>query len=318
MNEIGYWLSSEEHPPNDLVRFAQAAERNGFSFALISDHYHPWIGRQGQAPFVWSVLGGIAGATEALRVGTGVTCPLLRLHPAVVAQAAATTAAMMPGRFFLGVGTGENVNEHIIGKGWPVIDERQCMLAEAVDIIRRLWQGETVTHDGAYYRVEDARLFTLPERLPPLYVAATGPGTGRLAGEIGDGLISVGPNARVVEAFDEAGGAGKPHIGKVAVCWAESEAAARETVAEVWPLPALAGVMMPNLRTVEHFEQAAKLVSAEEIAAAFSALGPDPDAHLAAIQGVREAGFEQVVVHQVGPDQAGFFDFYRREVLPRL
>ena len=316
--ELGYWLSSEEHPPGDLVRFAQQAEAAGFSFALISDHYHPWLSRQGHAPFVWSVVGAIAQATGRLRLGTGVTCPLLRLHPAIVAQAAATAAAMMPGRFFLGVGSGENLNEHIVGEGWPVVEVRQQMLAEAIAVIRRLWQGEPVTHEGTHYAVEDARLFTLPEEPPPLFVAAAGTGSAELAGRLGDGLISVGPNEAVVEAFAGAGGSGKPRIAKVAVCWAEDEATAQRIVTRIWPLPALPGALMPDLHTAERFEQAVRLASAEEVTAGFGALGPNPAAHLAAIREVAEAGFEQVVVHQVGPDQAGFFNFYRQEVLPRL
>ena len=199
MIEVGYWLSSEEHRPNDLVRHAARAEKVGFPLAMISDHYHPWLSRdtQGEAPFVWSVLGGIAQATKRLRLGTGVTCPILRIHPAIIAQAAATTATMLPGRFFLGVGTGENLNEHILGDGWPTYDMRNEMLEESVELIRQLWSGDTLTFYGDYYVVEDARLFTLPDHLPPIYVAASGERSGKLAGQIGDGLISVGPSPAV-------------------------------------------------------------------------------------------------------------------------
>jgi len=165
--EIGYALSSEEHAPNDLVRNAVRAEEAGFTFALISDHFHPWIDRQGQSPFVWSVIGGIATATQNLRLGTGVTCPIIRIHPAIIAQAAATTAAMMPGRFFLGLGTGENLNEHVVGEGWPPIDVRQAMLEEAVKVIRLLWQGGSQSYYGQFYTVENAEIYTLPDALPP-------------------------------------------------------------------------------------------------------------------------------------------------------
>src|ERR671915_534940 len=192
MIEIGYSLSSEEMPPKDLVRFAKRAEEVGFGFALVSDHYHPWIKRQGQSPFVWAVIGGISQVTERLSLGTGVTCPILRIHPAIIAQAAATAAMMMPGRFFLGVGTGENLNEHILGAAWPSGDVRLEMLEEAIDVIRLLWQGGYQSHRGRYYTVEDARLYTLPEAPPPIMVAASKPGAAELAGGQ-DGLIGVSP-----------------------------------------------------------------------------------------------------------------------------
>lgn len=172
---IGYALSSEEHAPADLVRNARLAEDHGFSFALVSDHFHPWIDRQGNSPFVWSVLGGIAQSTRSLMVGTGVTCPTIRIHPAIIAQAAATTAAMMPGRFFLGIGTGENLNEHVLGDAWPEWDVRAEMLEEAVEVIRALWSGEVTSHRGRHYTVQNARLYTLPDELPLIHVAASGP-----------------------------------------------------------------------------------------------------------------------------------------------
>src|SRR6185369_11331827 len=188
--EIGYSLSSEESPPHDLVRYARAAEDAGFSFALISDHFHPWTSTQGQSPFVWSVIGAISHATRRLAVGTGVTCPIMRIHPAILAQAAATAAAMMPGRFFLGVGTGENLNEHILGEHWPPIETRQEMLVEAIEVMRLLWRGGNQSHDGRYYTVENARLYSLPENRPQVMIAAVGKRSAKLAGRIGDGLIS--------------------------------------------------------------------------------------------------------------------------------
>jgi len=191
MTEYGYALSSEEHPPNDLVRHAQRAEAAGFTFAAISDHFHPWIDQQGQSPFVWSVLGGIAHATSTLKLGTGVTCPTFRIHPAIIAQAAATVTAMMPGRFFLGVGSGENLNEHILGDHWPPAPVRQDMLAEAIAVIRQLWEGGYQSFDGSYYTVENARIYTLPHEPPPIVVAAGGPSAATLAGELADGLWAV-------------------------------------------------------------------------------------------------------------------------------
>src|SRR5918992_1400453 len=195
MVDVGYALSSEEHSPNDLVRYARRAEEAGFTFALISDHYHPWIDRQGHSSFVWNVIGGIAQATERLRLGTRVTCPTIRIHPAIVAQAAATAAALMPGRFFLGVGSGENLNEHVVGERWPPLAVRLEMLEEAIEAIRELWTGKLVSHRGKHYTIENARLYTLPDEPPPLVVAAAGPNAAELAGRMGDGLVGVSPQA---------------------------------------------------------------------------------------------------------------------------
>jgi len=216
MVELGYALSSEEHEPNALIENARAAEESGFSFALISDHFHPWIDRQGHSPFVWSVIGGIARETEKLRLGTGVTCPLIRIHPAIVAQAAATSAALMPGRFFLGVGTGENLNEHILGDHWPAPDERLEMLEEAIELIRELWKGEKTTFRGDHYTVEGARLYTVPDEPPPIAVAAAAPKAAELAGRAGDALITTAPERDLIEKFEQAGGKDK-QIGRAHV-----------------------------------------------------------------------------------------------------
>jgi G6PDH family F420-dependent oxidoreductase len=315
--ELGYALSSEEHSPNDLVRNARRAEEAGFDFALISDHFHPWIDQQGHSPFVWSVIGGIAHATERLRLGTGVTCPTIRIHPAIIAHAAATAAAMMPGRFFLGVGTGENLNEHILGDRWPPLDIRQEMLDEAVDVIRLLWQGGEKSFYGAYYTVENARLYTLPDEPPSIYVAASGPSSAALAGLIGDGLISTGPDMAVAEAFRVGGGKGKPLYGQVTVCWAEDEAEGRKTAFKWWPTAALRGALGSELPLPAHFEQAAKMVTEDDVAEAVTC-GPDPERHLERIRKYVAAGYEYVYVHQVGPDQEGFMRFYQREVMPKL
>src|SRR5256885_8013515 len=210
MPELGYSLSSEEHGPTDLVRFAKAAEDAGFTYALISDHHHPWVDSQGNSPFVWSVIGGIAQATERIRLGTGVTCPLIRIHPAIIAQAAATSEAMMPGRFFLGVGTGENLNEHILGAKWPAPDERLEMLEEAGEVVRLLLQGGHQTLRGRHYTVEQARIYTLPEQLPEIAVAAAQPRAAELAGRIGDGFVGVAPDEERIQKFEQDGGTGQP------------------------------------------------------------------------------------------------------------
>lgn len=317
MLEIGYALSSEEHTPNDLVKHARRAEDAGFTFALISDHFHPWIDRQGHSAFVWNVIGAIAQATKRLRLGTGVTCPTIRYHPAIIAQAAATSAAMMEGRFFLGVGTGENLNEHIYGDRWPPHEERLEMMEEAVEVIRLLWQGGTQTFRGAYYTVEDARIYTLPEQLPPILVAASGPKATEAAGRIGDGFISTSADEKLIKKFDEAGGAGKPHYGQMTVCWAKDEAEARRIAFEWWPNAALKGELTQELRTPAHFEQACEMVREEDVAEAIIC-GADAGRHIKKIREFADAGFEYVYVHQVGEDQEGFIDFYQKEILPKL
>jgi coenzyme F420-dependent glucose-6-phosphate dehydrogenase len=317
MVAFGYALSSEEHAPNELVRLARGAEEVGFTFALISDHYHPWIDRQGHSPFVWSVIGGIAQATQRLMVGTGVTCPTIRIHPGIIAQAAATSAAMMPGRFFLGVGTGENLNEHIFGDRWPTHDRREEMLEEAVAIIRLLWQGDTLTYRGVHYTVENARVYTLPDQPPAIFMAASGPRAAEAAGRIADGLITTAPEADLLKRFEGGGGTGKPSYGQLTVCWAQDEASARRLAYEYWPTAAIRGELTQELPTPAHFEQAAKMVREEDVAQAIIC-GPDPERHITGIKEFVNAGYDHVYVHQIGPDQEGFFRFYERDVLPKL
>jgi len=314
--KIGYALSSEEHTPNDLVRHARLAEQAGFTFGLISDHFHPWVDAQGHSPFVWSVLGAIAHATERFEIGTGVTCPTIRIHPAVIAQAAATVAAMMPGRFFLGVGTGENLNEHILGDRWPPHDLRLEMLEEAVQVIRQLWQGGSQSHHGKHYTVENARIYTLPEELPKIIVAASGPGAAEAAGRFGDGLCSTAPKAEITKAFKAAGGNG-PRYGQMTVCWAASEAEAKRTALKIWPNAALGGELSQELPTPAHFEQATSKSTEEQVAEQV-VCGPDPQRHIELIKKYVDAGFDHVYVHQVGPDQDGFINFYQREILPQF
>jgi G6PDH family F420-dependent oxidoreductase len=317
MVEIGYALSCEEHPPNDLIRYAQRAEETGFTFALISDHYHPWIDCQGQSPFVWSVIGGIAQTTQHLRLGTGVTCPTTRIHPAIIAQAAATSAAMMPGRFFLGVGTGENLNEHILGHRWPPHDIRLAQLEEALEVIRLLWQGGSCTHRGEYYTVENARLYTLPKELPPIMIAASGQHAAELAGRLGDGLISTAPVAKIVEQFDAAGGSGKPRYGQLTVCWGRDEITARHTAFKYWPNSGIQGELSQELPSPAFFEQAVQMVREEDIGEKM-VCGPDPERHIEQIKAFAAAGYDHVYIHQIGPDQEGFFQFYAHDVLPKL
>jgi len=282
---------------------------------MISDHYHPWIDRQGQAPFVWSVIGGISQATRRLSVVTGVTCPTVRIHPAIVAQAAATSACLLPGRFMLGVGTGENLNEHILGTTWPSAAVRREMLAEAIEVMRALWEGDDTSHRGRYYTVENARIYSLPKQAPPIFMAASGEQAAELAGRLGDGLVATAPNKEVVGAFEKAGGTGKPRYAELSVCWAEDEASARKTAHEVWPLVGIGGELSQELPLPRHFEQAAQTVREDDVAKTVSC-GPDPERHRAAIKKYVDAGFDHIAVHQIGPDQDGFFRFYEREILP--
>ncbi|HWO40534.1 MAG TPA: TIGR03557 family F420-dependent LLM class oxidoreductase [Candidatus Eisenbacteria bacterium] len=317
MLEIGYKLCSEEQSPRELIAYAKRAEAIGFKFAMVSDHYHPWLDRQGQSSFVWSVLGGIAQATERIKIGTAVTCPTMRIHPAVIAQAAATAAAMLPRRFLFGVGTGENLNEHIIGAHWPEAQVRREMLSEAVELIRRMWRGGRESFRSRYYTVESARLYTLPEEPPPILVAAGGKHSAELAGRIGDGLITTAPAKSLRQQFEQAGGNGKPCFAEMTVCWAENEQKARQTALECWPVVSLKGELMQVLPLPAHFEQAAKMVREEDVAQ-MVVCGPDPAQHVERLREYERAGFENVFVHQIGPDQEGFFRFYEREILPRF
>jgi len=317
MVQLGYKLCSEEQNPQELVQCARQAEESGFDFAMISDHFHPWVDRQGQSSFVWAVLGGIAQVTKRLKIGTAVTCPTTRIHPAIIAQAAATAAAMLPGRFMLGLGSGENLNEHIFADHWPETDVRQDMLEEAVEVIRLLWQGGQQSHYGGYFTVENARIYTLPESLPPMLIAAAGPKAAELAGRIGDGLVATSPDKEVKEQFERAGGKGKPCYAEMTVCWAEDEKRARQTAFECWPNVAIKGELTQLLPVPAHFEQAAKMLKEDDVAEQI-VCGPDPAKYIDDLREYEKAGFSNVFIHQIGPDQAGFFRFCERELMPRL
>ncbi|GAA5055426.1 G6PDH family F420-dependent oxidoreductase [Thermocatellispora tengchongensis] len=316
MPRIGYFLASEEHGPRELVRHAVLAERAGFEGLWISDHYHPWLDEQGQSSFVWTVIGALSQATS-LPITTAVTCPLVRIHPAIIAQAAATSAVITGGRFVLGVGTGEALNEHIIDSRWPPAAERLDMLEEAVEIMRELWGGSLVTHRGEHYDVDNARLYTLPETPPKVYMSAFGEKAVRLAGRIADGYICTGPAADLVKMFKQSGGEGKPTQGGLKVCYAEDAAQARKTAHRLWPTEGIQGEASQLLPLPRHFEQLAAMVT-EEQATKSVPCGPDPEEHIAAIRKYIDAGFDEVYVCQIGPEQEAFFDFYAKQVLPAL
>jgi G6PDH family F420-dependent oxidoreductase len=315
--KLGYFLSCEEWGPADLVAQAVKAKAAGFDSLWISDHYHPWNDEQGHSPFVWSVIGAIAQAAPGMTVTTAVTCPTVRIHPAVIAQAAATVAVMLEGRFRLGVGSGEALNEHILGDHWPEADERLEMLEEAIQVIRSLWNGGAHDHRGRHYRVEHARVYDLPDPPPEIVVSAFGSKAIDLAARIGDGFCTVEPDGDAVDRFRANAKRGKLVQGGMKVCYGEDGAACRRTVHRLWPNEALPGELAQVLPTPEHFEQASQLVTEDMVAEAVPC-GPDLDAHLTEIRAFADAGFDELYVNQIGPEQDAFFAAYREQVLPQL
>lgn len=315
--DVGYHLSSEEHPPNVLVANGAHAERLGFDSLSISDHFHPWGDRQGHSPFVWSVIGGLAEATESVEVGTLVSCPIMRLHPAITAHAAATAASMLEGRFFLGLGSGERLNEHVLGQHWPSAGRRQEMLEEAVDVIRQLWRGVLTSHHGTFYTVENARLYDVPDEPPPIYIAAGGEDAGDLAGRLGDGLVMTSPDSEVIDEFRSRNGEDAPVVGLTHACWAPSVDEAIRTVREWWPTTGIPGELKSELPLPSQFEAVGELPSDETIAGGM-ALGDDPKWHLEELRQYADAGFDRIWVHQIGPHQEDFLQFYADEILPEF
>ncbi|MFC5722904.1 TIGR03557 family F420-dependent LLM class oxidoreductase [Streptomyces gamaensis] len=316
MTEFGYFLSCEEHRPADLVEQARMAEQAGFTSLWISDRFHPWTPAQGQAPFVWSVIGAISEATS-LPVQTAVTCPAVRLNPVLTAQAAATCAVLLDGGFRLGVGSGKAIDEHILGDPWPHESVRLEMLEEAVQVMRLLFEGGQVSHHGKHYTVEDARLYTVPDEPVPIDVAAFGPAATEVAGRIGDGFLTMVPDADAVARFRRSGGATKLALGGVRVCWGPDRDEAVRVAHRLWAVDQLPDELPRVLPTPEHVEQTAALVPPDRVAAGVTC-GTDPDEHIAALRAFADAGFDRVHVGQIGPEQRGFFDFYRTKVLPEL
>ena len=311
--KIGYFLSCEEFGPHELIAQARRAEQAGFHALWISDHYHPWIDEQGHSPFVWSVIGAIAEATD-LPVTTGVTCPTMRIHPAVVAHAAATASQMTRGRFNLGVGSGEALNEHILGEHWPEADVRLEMLEEAVEVMRALWEGGQVSHRGRHYTVENARLYDAPEQQVPVLVSGFGPKAVRLAARIGDGFCTVAPDTDSIDLYRSEGGKGPVHAG-TKICFGPDEEQARRTAHRLWPNEALPGELAQVLPTPSHFEQATQLVTPDMVEVP---VGPDLDKHAAAVQEYADAGVDELFVQQIGPEQDAFFTTWAKEILPRF
>lgn len=316
MTKIGYFLSSEQYGPKELVDQAKRAQAAGFDALWISDHFHPWNDEQGQSPFVWGVIGALSEATS-LPVSTAVTCPTIRTHPAIIAQASATAAVQLDGRFVLGVGSGEALNEHILGDPWPSVGVRQEMLEEAVDVIRLLHRGDEVSHHGKHYEVQEARIYTRPERPVPIYVSGFGPQGAELAGRIGDGFVLVTPEADLVKAFREAGGGDKPVQAGMKVSWDNDADAALTTAHRLWGNDALPGQSAQILPRPKDFAALMSLVTPEQVAEAV-VCGPDPDAHVARVRKYLDADIDEVYVQQIGPDKDGFFAAWERDVLPQV
>jgi G6PDH family F420-dependent oxidoreductase len=308
--EIGYWLASEEHPPRELVENALRAEEAGFGHVLVADHIHPWVSEQGHSPFVWGVIGAIAQGTTRLRLGTAVTCPLIRVHPAIVAHAAATAQILMEGRFFLGVGTGENLNEHVLGDRWPRPDERLEMLEEAIEIIRRLHGGDYETYRGKHYTVEQLKLYDAPDDPPPIVVAAAAPDAVELAARTGDGYMNTSPDAEMVKRYAAAGGKG-PRYGKVTGCFAPDRTTARKIALRRSPNTAMGGSLSQDLALPRDFEAVAELVRDEDVEKAV-VLGNDPTEWRERIDEFERAGFTHVALHDVGTNQREFIDFAKQ------
>lgn len=315
MTTYGYFLSSEEYGPRELVAQAKMAEEAGFEALWISDHFHPWNDDQGESSFVWSVLGAISQVTS-LPITTAVTCPIIRIHPAIIAQAAATMAVMTEGRFRLGVGTGENLNEHILGDRWPPADVRLSMLEEAVAIMRDLWTGGVVDHHGEHFTVENARLYTCPDEPPPVYVSAFGPAAAALAGRIGDGYVGTFPDAKLIESYRSAGGGGPLSAG-VKMCWGEDEERCRRRAHLLWRTSGLPGEISQELPSPAHFEQAATLVDEDMVARTISC-GPETYRHVDCVRAFEQAGYDHVYLAQVGGADEAFFRYAADELLPRL
>ena len=313
--QLGYFLSCEEYAPEELIAQAVAAEKAGFTSLWISDHYHPWNNEQGQSAFVWSVIGAISQVCS-LPVTTAVTCPTMRIHPAVIAQAAATSARMLRGGFTLGVGSGEALNEHILGDGWPSTDVRLEMLEEAVEVIRALWRDEVVSHEGRHYRVDTAHIYTRPSQPPKIYVSGFGPKATDLAARIGDGYIATMPDPELVNRFKAASG-GKPAQGGAKVAFATTRQEGVEHAHRLWANSGLPGELAQVLPSPQHFEQASTLIT-EEMTADSVVAGNDLDEHLEQLRRYADAGYDVLHIANMGPHHQEMIEFYGTEVIPFL
>jgi G6PDH family F420-dependent oxidoreductase len=313
---LGFKLFAEAYRPAEIVRQAVQAEEAGFDFVEVSDHFHPWVSEHEHSGFAFSMLAAAAARTERIELATGVTCPFIRYHPAVVAQAAATTALLSEGRFTLGIGAGERLNEHVVGAGWPPVAIRHEMLREALEIIRLLWSGGYQSYGGKHLRLEDARVFDLPDPLPRIAVAAGGPAAARIAGELGDALFVTEPREDLISAYRSAGGTG-PRYAEVPLAWAPTEDAAAEFARKLFRFGITGWKVQAELPNPVNFDAATKLVTAEHMREQFGC-GPDVQRHVEVAKDFLDAGYDQLALINAGPDMDGFFDFFGKELGPAL
>ena len=318
MVRIGYTMMGEQSGPRELVEDLVRAEAAGFDFSVASDHYFPWLDEMGHSPYVWSVLGAAAQATSTIPLMTYVTCPTMRYHPAVVAQKAATVQLLSEGRFRLGLGAGENLNEHVVGAGWPGADVRQEMLAEAVEIIRELFRGGYVNRRGTHYQVESARLWDVPDQEVPIGIAVSGEQSCALAGRLADLVIAVEPERALIEAFHRRGGDGKPAVGQVPVCYDPDRDAAVERAHRLFRWFGGGWKVNAELPGPASFAAASRFVSPQDVAQSIPC-GDDVDAFVEAVRAYVDAGFTEVALVQVGgPQQRAFVDWAEKDLLPQL
>lgn len=320
MTKYGYTLMTEQSGPKDLVRYAVAAERAGWDFEVMSDHYFPWLDSMGHAPNAWATLGAVAQATERVELMTYVTCPTMRYHPAVVAQQAATVGLLSEGRFLLGLGSGENLNEHVTGQGWPPVSVRLEMFAEALDIITELFGGDYVDYVGEHYRVTAAKLWDVAETPPQIGIAVSGPQSCRLAGAKADALIAVEPDASLGEMFDAAGGTGKPRIGQLPICYDTDRDTAINRAHDLFRWFGGGWKVNADIPGTAGFDAASRFVRKDDVAESIPC-GSDTGAVVEAVRAFTDAGFTHVALVQIGggsEHQDPFFEWSRQELLPAL
>lgn len=317
MLKFGYKLMTETTGPQALVRNARLAEEAGFDFVSISDHYHPWLESHGHSPFAWSVLGAIAQVTERVGISTGLTCPIVRYHPAIVAQAAATIGVLSEGRFTLALGAGERLNEHVIGEGWPALDHRHEMLREAVDIIHMLWGGELCSHSGTYFEVESARIYDLPDEPIPIVIGSSGPKSATLAAQLGAGIMAVEPKRSIVADWQAAGDGKGARYGEMSLGYARSKQEGLALAHKYSRFGALGWDVLVELPSVTAFEDATQFIKPEDLQEQIPH-GPEVETYVRAVKKFTDAGFDHVVLQPVGPDQASFMRFFEKQLGPRL
>lgn len=315
--QLGYKLMSETTGPRELVRNAQLAEEAGFDFVGLSDHYLPWLESHGHSPFAWSVLGAIAQSTERVGIATGLTCPIIRYHPTIIAQAAATIGVMSEGRFTLALGAGERLNEHVVGYGWPPVHHRHGMLREAVEIMRGLWEGQLFSHSGEYYEVESARIYDLPEEPVPIVIGISGKKSATLAGELGAGIMAVEPERSLIKDWKAAGGGDGARYIELSFAYAPSEQEGLEIAHRYLRFGALGWEVLAELPGVKGFEGATQHIKPEDLKDSIPH-GPDPEPYIEHVKQAIDAGFDHIVLMGAGPDQAGFIRFFEQTLAPEL